>query len=328
MTMNTTIYKDAPTAIHEMQTLITSLQAPLKNLAAKFIGSAYFTNTLAQLQSITQQLTTLSTPKCILQHVDMSSCFVYFPKLPTELREMIWHFALPAQQILEVGYKDSGSRHSLRGQVKDIKNHILPSNLHVCHESRALAMRWYQRNVGANESQQPFIGYNDHNDIIYLSCNDGSDNSYRYRWCGLRHIATIIPGSNIQHVALDTRMFRQWVMNRRIVHDYLQSLPNLKTVTIVVHAHVDPKNGLKTCRSTTWRKERGLPTFARIEDAKINDIYYNKAKKTFTKIEWRCEGDEHGVGSQGDGTVELRIRQCLRNGVPCCVVGEKPKGRN
>ncbi|PMD14651.1 hypothetical protein NA56DRAFT_369102 [Hyaloscypha hepaticicola] len=66
--------------------------------------------------------------------------FTCFDKLPFELREMVWKFALPGPRTITVSKTDKSVP-----QVKTNAKGILPTPLmHTCHESRQLALQRYK----------------------------------------------------------------------------------------------------------------------------------------------------------------------------------------
>lgn len=127
-------YEDASTAIQAMKGLITSLQTPPKDGSSTPTRNARFTNTLSQMHNITTRLKNLTSMKSFLHHAGINHGFLFFPKLPAELREMIWNFAMPRNQILEVGWTTTS--YMFRSHIPRVKGHKLPVTLAVCHESR------------------------------------------------------------------------------------------------------------------------------------------------------------------------------------------------
>lgn len=107
--------------------------------------------------------------------------FHLFSKLPAELRWKIWAFNLPGPRLVSVhcGSKSlscglgSGHNHpsssSYFGCTSQAK---IPTNLHVCHESRREALRRYRASFGiARQPGQTF--FDSEQDYLYFGPRDG-----------------------------------------------------------------------------------------------------------------------------------------------------------
>jgi len=77
--------------------------------------------------------------------------FVYFPKLPLELRTMIWKYTLPGPRVIKVAASDAAypTTHGLEllGPVWEAsieQSPIATPLLHACHDSRAIALKTYE----------------------------------------------------------------------------------------------------------------------------------------------------------------------------------------
>lgn len=86
-----------------------------------------------QVQNLTQQL----QESCSLQQPKI---FHSFPRLPPELRRKIWRHALPSPRTMSVDFIQR-SRHSA---PEFEPNQPPPMLLHVCHESREVALENYE----------------------------------------------------------------------------------------------------------------------------------------------------------------------------------------
>lgn len=73
--------------------------------------------------------------------------FKFFPKLPTEIRLMIWDFCLPGPRVVDVKIRRCFFRASTRKVFKlprFISSLDHPAILHICSESRLLALKHYK----------------------------------------------------------------------------------------------------------------------------------------------------------------------------------------
>ncbi|OBT80025.1 hypothetical protein VF21_01189 [Pseudogymnoascus sp. 05NY08] len=73
--------------------------------------------------------------------------FKFFPKLPTEIRLMVWDFCLPGPRVVDVRMRRRFVRVSTR-KVFNFPRFISsldhPVILHICSESRSLALKHYE----------------------------------------------------------------------------------------------------------------------------------------------------------------------------------------
>jgi len=84
---------------------------------------------------------------------DTETKFSSFRKLPTELRLKIWGYAIPATRIVKVVknenpskitiFQDPDGMHSGRCSRSYVILSVTPAVLHICHESRVLALQHY-----------------------------------------------------------------------------------------------------------------------------------------------------------------------------------------
>ncbi|KAG8161887.1 hypothetical protein KVR01_008874 [Diaporthe batatas] len=107
--------------------------------------------------------------------------FHLFSKLPAELRWKIWAFNLPGPRLVSVhcGSKSLscglGGRHDHLGPPSSFgctSQAKIPTNLHVCHESRREALRQYRASFGiARQLGQTF--FDSEQDYLYFGPRDG-----------------------------------------------------------------------------------------------------------------------------------------------------------
>ncbi|KAI5459990.1 hypothetical protein BGZ63DRAFT_425939 [Mariannaea sp. PMI_226] len=104
--------------------------------------------------------------------------FHFFSRLPIELRLKIWNYNLPQTRLVPVrcGADWSCLPDSLEAGASlstgCTSSAIIPANLHVCTESRAAALKYYQLQFGfARGPGQVF--FNPVHDILYFGPRDG-----------------------------------------------------------------------------------------------------------------------------------------------------------
>lgn len=70
-----------------------------------------------------------------------------FPKLPTEIRLMIWNLALPGPRVVDIRLRRRHEATST-GKIPDVSRYVSsldhPAMLHACSESRFVALRHYE----------------------------------------------------------------------------------------------------------------------------------------------------------------------------------------
>lgn len=69
--------------------------------------------------------------------------FTLFPRLPMEIRELIWHMTLPGPRLVEIQYKHSSSSEGNTLLSGAFPRRPPPVSLRVCQESRNKALRVY-----------------------------------------------------------------------------------------------------------------------------------------------------------------------------------------
>ncbi|PMD42164.1 hypothetical protein L207DRAFT_580838 [Hyaloscypha variabilis F] len=98
--------------------------------------------------------------------------FKFFPKLPPEIRLMVWRHALPKPRTITITSTDFTTRGERGWPVRNNRvSHNaqnVPCILHACPESRRLALKTYQLAFGRQLRQQP-IYFNFQTDILLLA---------------------------------------------------------------------------------------------------------------------------------------------------------------
>ncbi|KAL2074174.1 hypothetical protein VTL71DRAFT_7952 [Oculimacula yallundae] len=98
--------------------------------------------------------------------------FKFFPRLPAELRLMIWELALPGERVVRIqDFPECIHKHQPSAVCRCIGSKArVPTLLHVCHESRALALKHYTITF-ENRMFQPTY-FNPNLDILYFASVD------------------------------------------------------------------------------------------------------------------------------------------------------------
>ncbi|KUI64074.1 hypothetical protein VM1G_10856 [Cytospora mali] len=128
------------------------------------------------LNRFTATMTETITP------ADQGKTFHLFSRLPAELRWKIWAFNLPGPRIVSIKCGpeslsslpglDSGGRLSPSSSSGCTSPAAIPTNLHVCHESRREALRQYRSSFGiARQPGQVFFAPDQ--DVLYFGPRDG-----------------------------------------------------------------------------------------------------------------------------------------------------------
>jgi hypothetical protein len=97
--------------------------------------------------------------------------FAFFPKLPLEIRRMIWIFARPVPRVLKIFEKWEGVQKVVYSTAK------VPALLHACQESRWIAKEWYKLSFPGDyfEPQSSRIYFDCSSDYIYVPQEFGED---------------------------------------------------------------------------------------------------------------------------------------------------------
>jgi hypothetical protein len=166
--------------------------------------------------------------------------FPLFPKLPSELRQIIWTLALPKPRTIMVTSRAFVTYDERMSPVRNFRAghnaQIVPCVLHVCAESRNLGLKTYQPAFATQLRARP-IYFNFQSDTLYMKdsfalesfCGGYSD----FEKSGLGGDLM----ENIRHLALGISCAR-----RKILVE-LASYERMKTVFLEIP------------RSTDWRME-------------------------------------------------------------------------
>ncbi|CZT05479.1 uncharacterized protein RAG0_11548 [Rhynchosporium agropyri] len=102
-----------------------------------------------------------------------SKQFAFFPKLPAELRLMIWELALPGERIVRIQEFVESSPHDRILQAYQCigSKARVPTLLHVCHESRTLALKHYTI-ILKNRLLKPTYFNPDLDTLLFASLSD------------------------------------------------------------------------------------------------------------------------------------------------------------
>ncbi|KAH6682025.1 hypothetical protein B0J14DRAFT_695492 [Halenospora varia] len=94
--------------------------------------------------------------------------FASFGKLPPELREKVWGFALPGPRVVQMRIKLVVAKYSKHQRGFHLKSTTpVPSMLHTCSESRAIALQHYELGMGSHLSRgRTYIDFT--KDTIYF----------------------------------------------------------------------------------------------------------------------------------------------------------------
>ncbi|KAL0931680.1 uncharacterized protein CTRU02_212633 [Colletotrichum truncatum] len=104
--------------------------------------------------------------------------FHLFPQLPTELRLKIWNFNLPSPRIVPIRYGAgslcfASNTQSPRPSTSGCTSYAdIPINLHICHESRAEALKSYALSFGMTRNPGQ-IFFDKKRDVLYFGARDG-----------------------------------------------------------------------------------------------------------------------------------------------------------
>jgi hypothetical protein len=101
-----------------------------------------------QLQDQIKDLTKRLDQFCVHSQ---SNEFHLFPKLPPELRRKIWHYGLPGPRVMSFDFV----QRSRQSMPHFEANYGPPPLLHVCHESREVALESYELIFRSRGSSRP-----------------------------------------------------------------------------------------------------------------------------------------------------------------------------
>ena len=168
--------------------------------------------------------------------------FVRFPKLPPELRREIWKLALPGTRIIEVTSEDDYYSRE-RGYRKLRLSCDMPVLMHVCRESRQVALEKYTVNLAGERFPNDCARIDPREDTIFIPLREDSLLSMEQ----LSKEAL----STIQFLAIDHQMWNGTVWAGTTVFEDFTVFAALKDLYIV---H-DEAMGLPDCPCEECREE-------------------------------------------------------------------------
>ena len=227
----------------------------------------------------------------ITQAVVLTNTFHPFSRLPTELRDMIWELAVPGPRLVEVHF-NANLKEQCSGEDdavtrrKPLKHRFLaklPVLLHVCRDSRAIGLKYYELALGCKGYSKP-VFFNFKEDILYPLIPVGGTFSES------GFLIYLPRGEEIQRYALDYR------------HGPLRNISRFKSVFRILKVkelvvfgepltrHSIPFGESKSIKSTALHRGgycfRGAVCMYKQEDAIlkypgqfVNDANINKIKK-------------------------------------------------
>ena len=157
--------------------------------------------------------------------------FDKFPKLPAELRLMIWREALPGPRLVNVifEFKDNYTRFGTRPlYCKSCTPH--PAMLHVCRESREEALKKYSL-CFAMFSGQGKIYFDMNVDNFLITCDDLMDLLTSLNVIGGLRMPSF---QGLRHLTLLLCPSMRDVEPREIIF-LVQDLQRLETITLALH---------------------------------------------------------------------------------------------
>jgi hypothetical protein len=170
------------------------------------------------------------------------TAFSLFPELPSELRLKIWRFCFPGPRTVRIQYK-AKTRHSVDGKRSNFSawtsTNPIPIILHICHESRQEALKFYRLAFGSFFHQPSiYIGF----DIDSVHFVD-EKMDHPDRWKNLEPCTYLLDvllggeyygsddGEKIQRMVLDIN--ESLYGRRSFCWDEIRLLPQLKELTLV-----------------------------------------------------------------------------------------------
>jgi hypothetical protein len=167
--------------------------------------------------------------------------FTLFPKLPAELRLMIWKAALPGPRLVEVNFGFKNNEFCFGSELASCTSPTAPpAILGACGESRTEALKYYGLCFAMRDGQAN-ISFDLEVDTLFITCEDlihllsslnvvGGLRLPSFQ--GLRHLALRLYGDDLNVDPMDYLFL-------------MQDLLGLETFTLVLH-------GRKNC-GTDWQ---------------------------------------------------------------------------
>ncbi|KAE9364822.1 hypothetical protein N431DRAFT_564035 [Stipitochalara longipes BDJ] len=98
--------------------------------------------------------------------------FALFPKLPPELRRMVWTLARPGPRVIKIFQSKVGDKEIIYSTAK------VPTLLHTCQESRRIAKNWYELSFQCGWRGTPRVYFDFSSDFVYFPRFPGKDSKY------------------------------------------------------------------------------------------------------------------------------------------------------
>jgi hypothetical protein len=156
--------------------------------------------------------------------------FIYFPKLPPELRSKIWKYSLEGLRMIEV-YRKSTFQRRKRVFTLGVKQAPHPV-FHVCQESRGVAMKKYTLQLSKSTLDLANTRIDPLEDLVYITLSSCDDNVVRS--LGGAWFETDIwsdEGLKLERLEVDSRMKNSFKPSA-----LLQTFEHAKSVTIIHHS--------------------------------------------------------------------------------------------
>jgi hypothetical protein len=186
------------------------------------------------------------------EYIEELRTFTLFPKLPAEIRLVVWKYALAVQRISVI----KPNRHWIFGTA--IKPFIIthpspaPALLHVNYESRCLAEKAYQQPAFNRLTNAPRF-FNFEVDALHIRIFSGSS-----FWCTL--IPKVVGDSTkVQHLAIYRRhdacsLF--FLLPTSYLEQTLRPFKQLKTLTLVPYDFQGEQETVAASLEELWKKLR------------------------------------------------------------------------
>ena len=97
-------------------------------------------------------------------------CFTIFPKLPLELRLIIWSFALPDPQVVTIKKKVESAQQEATTTFKAEASYCMITLLHVCRESRSVAQKHYRLSFKQHLMHPVYIDFSK-DTVYFVNCD-------------------------------------------------------------------------------------------------------------------------------------------------------------
>jgi 2EXR family len=306
------------TSIREIQSIAKALQSStmqflstISDELAQLALKSFMNNILASTSKIETLSGSLVTTGTIGQ-------FIFFPKLPMELRLKIWTLALPGPRIIEI-YQNFNIGIRFGNEIQ--ANNPPPALFHVNREAREVASKKYMKLYNNIDSQLYFCHprFDPNEDTIFIPWSVSRD-KHEYQ-------TLLIDGSwwsddaraKVQYLAMDSRMWEEKNKNLEFA-----SCTSLKQFTLVVHE----KDGLPDRNGNSrygcierWRMSGTDLAFEEPLMTKHLDPKHKRFIKGWGDIVLKkMEEEMHAAAARGINwdIPKINVKILIRNGKRCC----------